>query len=351
MPTSTVRGAQGRLHLVGGAPHGWQHDGVAAARDGEGDVRLERYAWLSIAAALTTIALKSAAAWVTGSVGLLSDALESGVNLVAAVVALVALKVAVRPPSRHHHFGLGKAEYMSATVEGGMIFVAAVAIVWTAVERLISPQPVERFGVGLAISSVAAVINLAVGLLLVRTGRQHRSITLEADGKHLLTDVWTSVGVIGGVGLVALTGWNVLDPLIAIAVGVNILVTGFVLLRRSGAGLLDVSLSAPDQAKVADIVAEYETRSVRFHALRTREAGRQRFVYVHVLVPGDWSVQRGHDLCEDFERDVARALPGATTFTHLEPVEDPVSYADQMLGDDRFRNQLPNGSGSDDSAV
>lgn len=303
----------------------------------QGGVRLERYAWLSIAAALTTIALKSAAAWVTGSVGLLSDALESGVNLVAAVVALVALKASGRPPSTHHHFGLGKAEYLSAAVEGGMIFVAAVAIVWTAIDRLINPQPIEQLGVGLAISAVAAVINLAVGLLLVRVGREHRSITLEADGKHLLTDVWTSVGVLIGVGLVALTGWQPLDPLVALGVGVNILVTGFVLLRRSGAGLLDVALPAPDQAKVAAVMADYEADGVVFHALRTREAGRQRFVYVHLLVPGQWSVQRGHDVCEQFERDVARALPGATTFTHLEPVEDPVSYADQHLGDERFR--------------
>jgi cation diffusion facilitator family transporter len=320
---------------------------AGSARGGAGDVRLERYAWLSIAAAVTTISLKSVAAWITGSVGLLSDALESGVNLVAAVVALLALKASVRPPSTHHHFGLGKAEYMSAAVEGGMIFVAAVAIVWTAVDRLINPQPVEQFGVGLAISSVAAVINLVVGLLLVRVGRQHRSITLEADGKHLLTDVWTSVGVIVGVGVVALSGWNVLDPLIAIAVGINILFTGFTLLRRSGAGLLDVALPAHDQAKVADVVADYERRGLVFHALRTREAGRQRFVYVHVLVPGDWSVQRGHDVCEEFERDVALALPGATTFTHLEPVEDPVSYADQALGDHRFRDQMDAARSSD----
>lgn len=320
------------------------------ARDGaDGRVRLERFAWLSIAAAVTTISLKSVAAWITGSVGLLSDALESGVNLVAAIVALIALKASARPPSTHHHFGLGKAEYMSAAVEGGMIFVAAVAIVWTAVERLINPQPVEQFGVGLAISAVAAAINLAVGLLLLRVGREHRSITLEADGKHLLTDVWTSVGVIVAVGVVALTGWNVLDPLIAIAVGINILVAGFGLLRRSGAGLLDVALPATDQAALGDVVADYERRGVRFHALRTREAGRQRFVYVHVLVPGRWSVQKGHDLCEEFERDVARALPGATTFTHLEPVEDPVSYEDQTLGDDRFRSEAAGPSRADDS--
>jgi cation diffusion facilitator family transporter len=316
-------------------------DRTAKAGGPANGVRLERYAWLSIGAAITTITLKSAAAWVTGSVGLLSDALESGVNLVAAIVALVALKAAVRPPTTHHHFGLGKAEYMSAAVEGGMIFVAAVAIVWTAVDRLLNPQPVEQFGIGLLVASVAAVINLAVGLLLIRVGRAQRSITLEADGKHLMTDVWTTVGVLVGVGIVALTGWNVLDPVIAIAVGVNILVTGFTLLRRSGAGLLDVALPHRDQAKVGEVMARYQADGVLFHALRTREAGQQRFVYVHLLVPGQWTVQRGHDVCEQFERDVARALPGATTFTHLEPVEDPVSYADQGLGGDRFHEQPP----------
>lgn len=316
---------------------------VAAATDSAGapgGVRLQRYAWLSIGAAITTILLKSTAAWITGSVGLLSDAFESGVNLVAAVVALIALKAAARPPTTHHHFGLGKAEYMSAAVEGSMILVAAVAILWTAVDRLLNPQPIEQLGIGLVISAVAAAINLAVGLLLVRTGRTHRSITLEADGKHLLTDVWTSGGVIVGVGVVALTGWQALDPLVAIAVGINILFTGYTLLRRSGAGLLDVALPAADQASIAHVVAEYEAQGVHFHALRTREAGQHRFVYVHVLVPGEWTVQRGHDVCEEFERDLALALPGATTFTHLEPVEDPVSYADQELGDTRFRDQM-----------
>lgn len=298
---------------------------------------LERFAWLSIAAAITTITLKSTAAWITGSVGLLSDALESGVNLVAAIVALVALKAARHPPTAHHQFGLGKAEYLSAAIEGGMIFVAAIAIGATAIDRLITPQPVEQFGVGLAVTAVAAAVNLAVGLLLIRRGREHRSITLEADGKHLLTDVWTSAGVIVGVGVVALTGWNPLDPIIALVVGANILVTGFRLLRRSGSGLLDVALSESDEAAVRAVMAGFCERGVHFHALRTREAGRARFVYVHVLVPGHWTVQQGHDLCEEFERDVALALPGTTTFTHLEPVEDPVSYADQQLGDARFR--------------
>jgi cation diffusion facilitator family transporter len=306
------------------------------ARRGRIDT-LQKFAWLSIGTAVVTIALKGVAAWLTGSVGLLSDALESTVNLVAAVVALAALRAAARPPDDNHHFGRGKAEYMSAAVEGGMIFVAAGVIVVTAVQRLLSPQPVEQAGIGLAIIAVASVLNLVVGLALLRAGRAHRSITLEADGKHLLTDVWTSVGVLVGVGLVALTGWDRLDPIVALAVGVNILVTGWGLIRRSGAGLLDVALPAGDRAAIEQVVATYRERGIDFHALRSRESGRHRFVYVHVLVPGDWTVGQGHDLCEEFERDVAAALPGTTTFTHLEPLDDPLSYADQQLGDERFR--------------
>jgi cation diffusion facilitator family transporter len=309
---------------------------VDPGREGRIDT-LQKYAWLSIGTALVTIAMKGVAAWLTGSVGLLSDALESTVNLVAAVVALAALRAAARPPDDNHHFGRGKAEYMSAAVEGGMIFVAAGVIVVTAVQRLLSPQPVEQAGIGLAIIAVASVLNLAVGLVLLRAGRAHRSITLEADGKHLLTDVWTSVGVLVGVGLVALTGWDRLDPIVALAVGVNILVTGWGLIRRSGAGLLDVALPPGDRAAIEQVVARYRELGIDFHALRSRESGRHRFVYVHVLVPGDWTVGQGHDLCEEFERDVALALPGTTTFTHLEPLDDPVSYADQQLGDERFR--------------
>ncbi len=299
---------------------------------------LQRFAWLSIATALVTITMKGVAAWLTGSVGLLSDALESTVNLVAAVVALVALRTAARPPDEDHHFGRGKAEYLSAAVEGGMIFVAAGVIVWTAVGRLIEPRPVEQAGIGLAIIAVASVLNLAVGLTLIRAGREHRSITLEADGRHLLTDVWTSVGVLVGVGLVALTGWDRLDPIVALAVGVNILVTGWRLIRRSGAGLLDVALPPQDKALVTEVIERFRARGIDFHALRSREAGRYRFVYVHVLVPGDWTVVEGHDVCEQVEREIALALPGTTTFTHLEPLDDPSSYADQQLGDARFRS-------------
>jgi cation diffusion facilitator family transporter len=287
---------------------------------------------LSIAAALVTIALKTLAYTVTGSVGLLSDAFESTVNLVAATVALLALRLAARPPDDNHHFGHGKVEYFSAGAEGGMIFVAAGAIVVTALPRLIDPQELQDVGVGLLVSSVASVVNLAVGLVLVRAGGRFRSITLTADGKHLLTDVWTTAGVFVGVIGVQLTGWPRLDPVIALVVAANIIATGVRLLRRSTAGLMDEALPAADHDAIEAVLDGYREQGVEFHALRTREAGEWRFVTVHVLVPGAWSVQRGHDLVELIEADLSRAVPGALVFTHLEPVEDPASWADIELG-------------------
>lgn len=285
---------------------------------------VERFMLLSLSAALSTMAIKGVAAGLTGSVGLLSDALESSVNLVAAVVGLVALRVSARPPDHNHQFGHGNAEYLSAAVEGAMVLVAAVAIVWTSVDRLLDPRPLERAGVGLAISIGAAAINLGVGLALLRAGRQHRSITLVADGHHLLTDVWTSVGVVAAVGVVALTGWEPLDPIIGIAVGVNIVRIGYRLVRSSVIGLLDATLPPEDVARVHAVVERYRADDhVDVRALRTRESGRRRFVYATVLVPEDWSVRRGHDLLDRFEADIARELPGVVTFTHLEPLERP----------------------------
>jgi cation diffusion facilitator family transporter len=291
---------------------------------------LTRWAWLSIAAAVTTIALKSGAYLITGSVGLLSDALESVVNLVAAVLALVAIRIAARPADDSHPYGHGKVEYFSAGAEGLMIVVAAVLIIWSAIQRLLDPQPLEALGIGLAITALATAVNLAVGLLVLRAGRRHRSITLVADGKHLLTDVWTSVGVLVGVGLVALTGWLPLDSLVAIAVAINILWTGYTLVWSSTKGLMDHAMPADEVARVrqalAGVAAGHE--SVQFHALATREAGRQRFVSLHVLVPGEWSVARGHDLLEEVEGAVRESVPGAVVHTHLEPIEDPRSYED-----------------------
>jgi cation diffusion facilitator family transporter len=284
-----------------------------------GPVDLTRFAWLSIAAAVVTIALKSGAYLLTGSVGLLSDAAESGVNLVAAVVALTALRVAARPADANHHFGHGKAEYFSAGVEGLMIFVAAAAILYAAVDRLLRPRPLESLGIGLAISSVAAVVNGVVGVLLLRTGRSHRSSALEADGRHLLTDVWTSAGVIVGVFLVAVTGWQPLDPLVAIAVGLNILLTGYRLIRQSVVSLLDAALPEEDLNTIEAVLEGFRSDEVVFAGLRTRASGRHRFATLTVQVPGDWTVDRGHRLADDVERALARALPDCDVQTHLEP--------------------------------
>jgi cation diffusion facilitator family transporter len=301
------------------------------ARDAGLERRLLRFMWLSIAAAIVTIALKTTAWLVTGSVGLLSDAAESVVNLVAAVVALAALTWASKPPDAAHAYGHAKAEYLSAGIEGALICVAAVTIIVSAVGRLLDPQPLTTPGIGIAVSAVASAINLAVGLVLVRTGRQERSLTLEADGKHLLTDVWTSAGVIAGVTAVAISGWERLDPIVALAVALNIIVTGVQLLRRSAGGLMDHALDDTARAQIDGVLDSFRARGVGFHALRTRQAGRRAFVSTHVLVPGAWTVQRGHDLAEEVEAAIRQRLPYATVSTHLEPAEDPRSFEDTGL--------------------
>jgi cation diffusion facilitator family transporter len=297
---------------------------TAAARAGD----LTAFAWLSIAAALVTITLKLVAYLVTDSVGLLSDAAESVVNLVAAIIALLALRVAARPADAGHHYGHGKAEYFSAGIEGLMIFLAAAVIMATAVQRLVHPRDLDHVGIGLAISTAATIINGAVGIVLIRAGRTHRSATLSADGKHLLTDVWTSIGVLAGVVLVALTGWQRLDPTVALIVGLNILVTGYRLVSASATALLDAALSPQDTATITAVLDRYRTSDVDFHGLQTRQSGRHRFVSVHLLVPGAWTVFRGHDLAETVETAVRAALPDTTVHTHVEPREDPRAYAD-----------------------
>ena len=289
---------------------------------------LKRFAWLSIAAALSTIALKTVAWWLTGSVGLLSDALESGVNLAGALMALTMLTLAALPPDDNHSHGHGKAEYFASGFEGFLILVAAIGIAAAAIDRLLHPHPLEQVGVGLVVSFVASVINLLTARVLLAAGREHRSITLEAEAHHLLTDVWTSAGVIVGVGAVALTGWLWLDPALALAVAANIVWTGWQLLRRSASGLMDEALPSDQQAAVVSALEAYRSKGIDYHALRTRQAGARSFVTVHVLVPGAWSVQRGHDLLEALEADIRRAVPHASVLTHLEPLEDPVSTHD-----------------------
>ena len=293
--------------------------------------RLFRLLWLSIAAAIATISLKTAAWLLTGSVGLLSDAAESVVNLVAAIVGMLALRWAMKPADEEHAYGHAKAEYFAAGVEGALIVIAALTIAATALPRLLDPQPLDDVGLGVAISTAASVINLGVGYLLLTTGRRERSIVLEADGRNLLTDVWTSAGVLIGIVAVALTGWDRLDPQIALAVAANIVITGSGLVRRSVGGLMDRALDAPEQAKIAAALKRFESDDVRFHALRTRQAGRRAFVSLHVLVPGAWTVQHGHDVVEEVEAELRHQLPHATVFTHLEPAEDPRSFADTAL--------------------
>ena len=291
-------------------------------------VDLTKYAWLSIVAAVLTITLKAGAWVMTGSVGLLSDAAESIVNLVAAVVALIALRVAIRPATERFLYGRAKAEYFSAAVEGAMIFVAAAVILVSSVERFLNPRPLENVGWGLAISVVASLINGGVALVLLRAGRTHRSITLKAAGKHPMTDVVTSAGVLVGVGLVALTGWERLDPIVAFAVGVNIIVTGIGLLTESISGLLDKALPEEEHEVITEILRRRTDGTVTFHGLQTREAGQERFMNVHVLVPDEWTVKQGHDYIEELEAELMTALPTLRVLTHLEPISDPASYED-----------------------
>ncbi|WP_374970618.1 cation diffusion facilitator family transporter [Terrabacter sp. BE26] len=291
---------------------------------------LSRFAYLSIAAAVVTITLKFLAWRITGSVGLLSDAAESVVNLVAAVAVLIALKVAAMPADKNHHFGHTKAEYFSAAIEGMMIFVAALVIMYTAVDRFLNPRPIENVGIGLAISVVASAVNGAVAVVLLRAGRRHRSLTLTADGKHLMTDVWTSAGVVVGVLLVGLTHVERLDPIIAFLVGANIVWTGWRLIRESTEGLMDISMPKEDNRAIAEILSGFVTREVHFHALRTRLSGHHRFAEVHVLVPGAWTVQQGHDLVEEVEEAVRRDFGDIALTCHLEPSEDPRAYGDYV---------------------
>ncbi len=297
-------------------------------------VSLKRFACLSIAAAVATIAIKFVAYLLTGSVGLLSDAVESVVNLAAAVVALVMIGLAEKPADEEHAFGHSKAEYFSSATEGGLIVLAAASIAVTAVPRLLHPRPLENVGLGLGVSLAASLINLAVARVLLDAGRRHGSITLDADGKHLMTDVWTSAGVLAGILLVKLTGWLPLDPLVARAVAANIVRVGYLLMARSASGLLDNAVPQDSRERIAALLARHEADGLRFHSVLTRQAGRRAFVALHVLVPGSWTVRQGHDFLEQLECEIRALFPGpATVFTHLEPVEDPVSMRD--IGLDR----------------
>jgi len=286
------------------------------------------YAWLSVATSIVTIVLKFAAYYLTGSVGLLSDAVEAVVNIVAALVALAVLTYSAAKPDREHNFGHEKAQYFSSGIEGAMIFVAAGAIVWTAFPRLMDPQPIEQVGLGLALSVAAALANAACAWIMLGAARAHRSITLEADARHLLTDVWTTIGVFIGVVLVQWTGWLRLDPLIAMAVAIQIIWTGWHLMYRSFEGLMDRAVPEEDYRKIVEVLETLRHQGGDYHALRTRVAGAKSFVDVHVLVPGSLSVQAGHDLVERLENEIREKLPHVEVLTHLEPLEDPKSWDD-----------------------
>ena len=281
---------------------------------------LSRFAWLSIAAAVITITLKTVAYYFTGSVGLLSDALESLINLAAAIIALWMLKVSAQPADEEHAFGHDKAEYFSSGIEGTLIFIAAVGIAYTAVQRLLAPQPLEQIGIGLLVSGVATAVNLFVALILVKAGKKYHSLILEADGHHLMTDVWTSIGVVIGVGLVNLTGWLPLDPIIAILVAMNITWTGYSLIKRSVLGLMDTAV-APEIQSIAERVLQDHTAKdgITFQNLRSRQSGMKKFFYVDILFPNDWTIYKVHDIADKIELEIADKIPNSTVFTHLEP--------------------------------
>lgn len=293
---------------------------------------LTRFAWLSIGAAIATIILKSAAYYLTGSVGLLSDAIESLVNLAGAITALVMLTIAARPADESHVYGHSKAEYFASITEGLLILGAATGIMVAAIQRLTHPRLLEGLGLGLTVSIFASVINFIVSRILLKAGRKRQSITLEADAHHLMTDVWTSIGVIGGVAVAGFTGWSILDPILAIAVALNIIWTGIQLVNRSVAGLMDAALPENEQLLIEQVMRKYREKGVNFHAIRTRQAAARRFVSVHMLVPGDWTVHDAHHVAEDFESDIRASLGGViTVFTHLEPAEDELSMEDIFL--------------------
>jgi cation diffusion facilitator family transporter len=293
---------------------------------------LKKFIYLSIAAAVATIALKLFAWKLTGSVGLFSDALESCVNLAAAVIALIMITLAEKPADEEHVYGHNKAEYFSSAIEGGMIVLAAFSIIWSAYPRVIHPQPLENMGLGLLVAVGASGINLAVALVLLKNGREKNSITLEADGKHLMTDVYTSAGVLAGIALVKITGWLVLDGIVAIGVALNILWAGYQLMRRSAQGLLDSGIPEAERSKILKYMESYKSQDIEFHSLMTRQSGQRKFITIHVLVPGKWSIQKGHDAVEKIEKEIRDIFDvPVTVFTHLEPIEDPVSMQDKGL--------------------
>ncbi len=305
---------------------------------------LKKFVYLSIVAAVVTISLKFSAYFYTGSMGLLSDAMESCVNLLAAVIALVMIHIAEKPADENHEYGHTKAEYFSSAIEGALIMTAAVSILWTAIPKLLAPKPIENVGIGLIISFGATLVNLVVGLYLIKNGKEKKSLLLEADGKHLMTDVYTSVGVIAAIILVNFTGFILLDPIIAIVVALNIIWTGLQLIKRSANGLMDVSMTEDEIKLVNDYLDSVKTNEIDYHSLMSRQAGQRKFISFHLLVPGSWTVKQGHDLADRIEENIEDLFPELITVTtHIEPIEDPANLHD--IGIDRVRVKKQNKKG------
>ncbi len=292
---------------------------------------LRRYALLSIAVALLTMALKGIAYVTTDSVGLLSDALESLVNLGAALLALLSLHVSARPPDDGHAFGHDKVEFFAAGLEGALVLLAAIGIAWAAIARFFSPVALQDIGLGSALAVCAALANGAAGYAIRKVGREHGSPTLEADGEHLLSDVWTTAAVLAGLVLVRLTGYVALDPLVALVMAAVIVRTGLRLILRSVGGLMDEALPEAEQQAMHAVLGRYQAHGMDYHALRTRRSGARRFASVHILVPDTWTVAEGHALCEALEADLRAAVPALSIITHLEPLGDPVALQDIPL--------------------
>lgn len=293
---------------------------------------LSFYAWLSIFAAVFTIVLKAVVYLYTNSVSFLSDALESFINLAAAILALWMIKIAERPPDDDHEFGHDKAGYFSSGIEGTLISLAAIGIFVVAIQRIFTPQPITNIGFGLLISLLAALVNLVVGQILIKVGKENDSIVLEADGHHLMTDVWTSVGIFFAIGIVWLTDWFILDPIIAMVVAISISWTGYNLIRRSVLGLMDTIIDEDSANLALETLNDYKEKlGIEYHAFRTRKSGARKFIYFHLLVPDNWTVKKGHDLAEEIELKILEKIPNSAVFIHLEPLEDPKSLKDVEL--------------------
>lgn len=289
-----------------------------------------KYIYLSVFASILTIVLKSSAAYITDSVGLFSDAMESLVNLAAALMALYIMRIAFTPPDKKHPFGHSKAEYFSSFIEGFLILFASLAIGYTAYKKILYPNKIEQIGIGLFISIIASTINLGVGVLLIKMGKRVNSIILEADGKHLLTDVWTTVGVLVGLVVVQLTDFYILDPIIGLLVALNIIYTGVKLIRDSISGFMDTAASEQDEELIKKIINSICKEPIQFHSLYTRQSASKIFITFHLLVPDDWSIAHSHTLTLELENQIKNKFSGSEVFIHLEPLSSPESYDDYL---------------------